>query len=102
MKDALLQGKLKGIASILGNSWEAKRNMARGISTSILESAMSVALDAGALSGKVSGAGGGGFMMLMVDPDNRVRLESALSRLPGRLMPFRFSPEGVESWSVEQ
>ena len=65
-----------------------------------LEETMNLALESGALAGKVSGAGGGGFMMLMVDPSDRIMLETALKTRPGHLLPFRFSAEGAQSWTA--
>jgi D-glycero-alpha-D-manno-heptose-7-phosphate kinase len=100
MKEALLKGDLAGVAGVLADSWESKKLLASSISNSDLEETMEVARKAGAIAGKVSGAGGGGFMMLMVEPSRRPILERALAKRGGRLVPFRFSPEGVESWTV--
>jgi D-glycero-alpha-D-manno-heptose-7-phosphate kinase len=63
---------------------------------------MEAALKSGALAGKVSGAGGGGFMMFIVDPHNRLTLERELLKRGGTILPFRFSFEGVESWTAER
>lgn len=100
MKESLLTGEISGIARILHGSWETKKKLASGITNPELDDTMSAALDSGAIAGKVSGAGGGGFMMLMTDPSNRVKLENTLRQRKGRLLPFRFSAEGAESWTA--
>lgn len=100
MKEALLKGDLGGVAAVLADSWESKKKLASSISNPDLDETIEVARKAGAIAAKVSGAGGGGFMMLMVEPSRRLILERALAERGGRLVPFRFSPEGVESWTV--
>jgi D-glycero-alpha-D-manno-heptose-7-phosphate kinase len=98
MKEALLRGEIRQVASILGRSWEAKRRVAHNIGNEVIETALSRAMAAGAHAGKVSGAGGGGFMMLMCDPVYRVQLIQALSELPGRVVNFHFVSEGAHAW----
>ena len=102
MKDALLKGDIKRIGQILEESWLAKRDLAVGITTPRLDSILEIALENGAISGKVSGAGGGGVMMLLVPPEKRRRVERALENCEGSCLPFRFSHEGAQAWSVSQ
>ena len=52
------------------------------------------------VSGKVSGAGGGGFVMLVADPLRRVAVVRALEKLPGQVIPCHFTHEGVQTWTV--
>jgi D-glycero-alpha-D-manno-heptose-7-phosphate kinase len=75
--------------------------LAAGISSSQIEEAAHVATQAGALGLKVSGAGGGGFMMVAVEPPNRYRVFRALERLGGWVFSFSFVEHGVESWKTE-
>ena len=86
MKLALLNGKIRQVAEILSHSWAAKKKTAAGVSNAKVEEMYDVAMQAGAWAGKVSGAGGGGFLMLMTDPENRYRLISRInaSRRPGQ------------------
>jgi D-glycero-alpha-D-manno-heptose-7-phosphate kinase len=98
MKEALLLGDIRCFAEILGNSWQAKKKMAQGISNESIEKISICALAAGAISGKVSGAGGGGYMMFVVPPRKRHALIETLSRNGGRVMDFHFTKEGVASW----
>lgn len=100
MKEALLRGRVVRVLEILGASWEAKKRMAHGISNSQIEQAARVATDAGALGLKVSGAGGGGFMIVAVEPPHRYTVLRALERLGGGVFAFSFVDHGVESWKL--
>jgi len=98
MKRALLVGNIGKMAEILSHSWKAKQATAKAISTSTLENLYEVALGNGALAGKVSGAGGGGFMFFLVYPENRFRLISALNAAGGQASPAKFTNRGCETW----
>jgi len=100
MKLALLQGDMSGFASIMGQAWEDKKKMAGAITNPMIQEAFDVAMGAGATSGKVSGAGGGGFIMLMVPPENRVAVINALSKLSGKVVPFQFTDKGAVAWKL--
>ena len=100
MKLALLQGDMERFAAIIGSAWEDKKKMADAITNPMIQEAFDTALAAGAISGKVSGAGGGGFIMLMVSPEKRVAVKEALSKLPGRVVPFQFTDKGAVSWKL--
>ena len=100
MKLALLQGNMSRFASILGSAWEDKKKMADAITNPVIQEAFDVAMSAGAISGKVSGAGGGGFIMLMVPPTKRVAVKEALSKLPGKVVPFQFTQKGAVAWKL--
>jgi D-glycero-alpha-D-manno-heptose-7-phosphate kinase len=100
MKLELLKGNMDGIVDILRDAWENKKKMASHISNPIIQEAMDVAIENGARAGKVSGAGGGGFIMFMVDPVKKKAVERALSELDGYTMPFQFSEGGVHGWKI--
>ena len=100
MKLALLQGNMSRFAEILGSAWEDKKKMADAITNPMIQEAFDVAMSAGAISGKVSGAGGGGFIMLMVPPTRRVAVKEALSKLPGKVVPFQFTQKGAVAWKL--
>ncbi|MBP3202402.1 MAG: dehydrogenase [Bacteroidales bacterium] len=100
MKLALLQGDMRAFARILGAAWEDKKKMATAITNPMIQEAFDTAMAAGAISGKVSGAGGGGFMMLMVEPQKRMDVIAALSRLSGKVVPFQFTHEGAVAWKL--
>ncbi len=100
MKDALLRGQVARISEILDRSWTAKKRTASGVSTDHIEELYGLARLHGATAGKVSGAGGGGFMMFMVPPSARVQVIRALNRGGGSASGVRFTGEGAESWVV--
>ncbi|HEY4301545.1 MAG TPA: hypothetical protein VGM73_11765 [Candidatus Didemnitutus sp.] len=100
MKEHLLKGDLTAFAHALGRSWEAKKRMAAVISNAQIEAVFAKALSAGALSGKVTGAGGGGYIMFMIDPCKREEVARALAGFPGAVQRFQFTPHGLETWSI--
>ena len=100
MKEAVLRGDLARYAAILGRSWTTKKQMAQGISNPEIDAVYDAALGAGALAGKISGAGGGGFMMFFVPPGKRMAVLRELTRFPGQVMNFHFTGVGAQSWSL--
>ena len=100
MKHALLKGDMHELARILGKAWEDKKKMAGAISNPMIQEAFDVAMANGAMAGKVSGAGGGGFIMFMVDPVKKKLVADALAKLPGFVMPFQFTEGGAHGWKI--
>lgn len=100
MKLALLKGDMREFARILGEGWENKKKMADAITNPSIQEVFDIAMPAGALAGKVSGAGGGGFVMLMVDPTRKKEVVNALKQLNGFVMPFQFTEEGTHGWKI--
>ena len=100
MKYSLLRGDVEELANILRTAWEDKKKMASSINNQMIQRAFDVATAAGAKAGKVSGAGGGGFIMFMVDPTKRTEVIDALLKLGGQVMPFQFSNGGVHGWKI--
>lgn len=100
MKLAVLKGDTEEFSRILGQAWEDKKKMAGAITTPVIQKAMDTAMAAGAKAGKVSGAGGGGFIMFVVDPSHKKCVEKALSELGGFVMPFQFTEGGAHGWKI--
>ena len=100
MKLALLKGDMREFARILGEGWENKKKMADAITNPSIQEVFDIAMPAGALAGKVSGAGGGGFVMLMVDPTRKKEVINALKQLNGFVMPFQFTEGGAHGWKI--
>lgn len=100
MKEHLLKGELGEFAKVLGKSWENKKKVAHNISNTHIDTIYNIALQNGAYSGKVSGAGGGGFMFFMVEPQCRKSLINALNALEGYCVPFSFVKDGVLGWKL--
>ncbi|MGD0652655.1 MAG: GHMP kinase, partial [Verrucomicrobiia bacterium] len=85
-------GDAQGLGRLLHQGWEAKRKLAHSISNREMDEIYERAVKAGALGGKISGAGGGGFFLLCVPSDKRQAVRHALSNL--REMPFRLERGG--------
>lgn len=98
MKEALLTRRLDLFARVLDASWQNKKKMADTISNPEIEWLYDYAKENGALAGKVSGAGGGGFMMFMVDPIKRSALKNAFESSGHKTADVSFSQFGVQSW----
>ena len=98
MKQALLRSNVPEMARVLEKSWRAKKETASGITTTKIESLYEAAMKAGALAGKISGAGGGGFIMFIVPPEERLSVIRALNEAGGRAEGTRFTMDGAESW----
>jgi D-glycero-alpha-D-manno-heptose-7-phosphate kinase len=99
MKQALLQADIVRMAKVLNHSWIAKKETASGISTGAIDDLHTAAMAAGALAGKVSGAGGGGFMMFIVPPEKRLTLVRTLNRAGGTAEGVKLTSNGVETWT---
>ena len=99
-KLALLKGDINAFADILHEAWENKKRMATHITNPTIQEAMDTAMKAGAKAGKVSGAGGGGFIMFVVEPTRKKEVEEALKKLDGFVMPFNFSDGGAHGWKI--
>jgi D-glycero-alpha-D-manno-heptose-7-phosphate kinase len=93
-REALSAGNLNSIGELLHESWQLKKQLASGISNGLLEESYDAARRAGALGGKVTGAGGGGFLMLYVPLENRENVRKALCHL--KEMPFHLEPDGTK------
>jgi D-glycero-alpha-D-manno-heptose-7-phosphate kinase len=100
MKEALLKGDMKTFSDCLRKGWLAKKNMAASISNPFLDGLYRYALDNGADSAKISGAGGGGFMMIYCDPRRRVRLIRALKNREGTVLTPSFTETGTQAWTL--
>lgn len=101
IKDNVLIGNMDGFAECLRQAWENKKRTSSIVSNKELEKTIDYAMQNGAEAVKVSGAGGGGFLMLYADPMNRQKLINAMEMLPGKVYPVKFSKNGAESWVVD-
>ena len=100
MKEALLQGKLDEIGLILDYGFEQKRNMASNISNSNIEDVYAAAKAAGATGGKISGAGGGGFMVFYCPGNTRYAVIKTLNTFGGVVRDYSFAKYGLTTWTV--
>jgi D-glycero-alpha-D-manno-heptose-7-phosphate kinase len=101
MKDLLVVGDIPGFAESLLRGWEAKKRLASQISNPAIERAYEVAQSSGMVAGKVSGAGGGGFLMMIVDPRRRIEVARNLEeRCGGSVAPCLFTKSGAATWRL--
>jgi D-glycero-alpha-D-manno-heptose-7-phosphate kinase len=100
MKESLLKGNFRSYGEFMSKSWEAKKKLAASISTRHIEQVYDAAMNAGAVAGKVSGAGGGGFLTFLVDPCRRVDVIRALEKQDGRVMICHLTTQGSEAWKI--
>jgi D-glycero-alpha-D-manno-heptose-7-phosphate kinase len=101
MKEALLRGKLHEIGHILDFGFEQKRKMAHNISNEAIENIYEAAKNAGATGGKISGAGGGGFMIFYCPGNTRYNVIETLNRFGGVIKPYQFTQYGLTTWTSQ-
>jgi len=100
MKEALLKGKLDTIGQILDYGFQQKRMMAANISNNNIEAIYDAAKAAGATGGKISGAGGGGFMIFYCPGNTRHRVINALNTFGGEVKKYSFIKYGLTTWTI--
>ena len=101
MKEALLKEDLNQIGPILDFGWQNKRQMADGITNPQIDEIYHAAMSAGSTGGKVSGAGGGGFMFFYCPQNTRHLVIEALKKFGGEVRAFNFSSRGLTSWQAK-
>ncbi|NCI46213.1 GHMP family kinase ATP-binding protein [Sediminibacterium soli] len=101
MKEALLVGKLDRIGEILDFGFRQKKNMAHNISNAQIDAIYDAAMASGATGGKISGAGGGGFMTFYCPGNTRYQVISTLCSFGGWVSPFQFTQHGLTTWTVQ-
>ncbi|MDD3150225.1 MAG: GHMP kinase [Candidatus Gastranaerophilales bacterium] len=102
MKEALLKGEIDRIGELLNFGWEYKKQMALKITSSEIDEIFETALNAGASGGKISGAGGGGFIIFYCPDNSKYQVIKALEKTNGKIYSFQFCPSGVQSWQNSQ
>ena len=93
-RDELRAGNLEAIGNLLHEGWQLKKQLASQISNGTIDEMYEAARRAGAAGGKITGAGGGGFVMLYCPPEKRERVRAALR--PLQELPFQMEPDGTK------
>lgn len=101
MKEAFLRSEVNKIGTVLHDSWLNKKQMASGISNPVIDNIYETAINAGAIGGKISGAGGGGFMMFFAEKSNRYPVIKALEDLGGEVKNYEFTNSGLFAWTLK-
>jgi D-glycero-alpha-D-manno-heptose-7-phosphate kinase len=99
MKDALLRGSLTEFGGLLDEAWQAKKQMSPRISNEHIDDLYEAAKRNGALGGKVTGAGGGGYMLLYCRYDSKHEVQAALAERGAEAVDFQFDQSGLTTWS---
>ena len=100
MKECLLRGDFAGLVDSMRLGWENKKRSAKTVSNPHMDEIYDTAIQAGALAGKVSGAGGGGFMLFFVPPEKRMAVIRSLQRFEGQVSNCHFTKYGTQAWRV--
>ncbi len=100
MKEALLKGRLNEIGEILDFGFQQKRKMAEGISNPLMEEIYETAKKAGATGGKISGAGGGGFMIFYCPVNTKYKVIKSLGNFGGKHRNYQFVEHGLKTWTI--
>ncbi len=100
MKNALLCRKLDHFGDMLHHEWETKKKMSAKISAPHLDELYEEARKTGAIGGKITGAGGGGYMLLYCRFDKKHKVASRLTEMGCTVTDFAFEPFGLQTWRV--
>ncbi|MCF8303183.1 MAG: dehydrogenase [Bacteroidales bacterium] len=100
MKEAILKGELDNIGDILDFGWKYKKQMARDISNPVIDEIYQTAKQQGAKGGKISGAGGGGFMIFYCPRNTRMQVVKALEKFGGKNTRYDFTNTGLTTWTI--
>ncbi len=101
MKNALLRGELVNFGGLLHDAWSTKKRFAAQISNSSIDEIYEVARKAGALGGKITGAGGGGHMFFYCPFQKRHLIAEALGKIGCLETKFTFDSLGVRTWRTQ-
>jgi len=102
VRAALERNQWTEVGRLVREEWEFRRRNLRTISTPVIDRIISSARRHGALGGKVCGAGGGGCLTLVIEPEARADVEAAVTAAGGTLLPLRIDREGVQVQSDER
>lgn len=101
MKNALLQRRVGDFGALLHEAWQAKKRMSDRISSDYIDEMYEEAMKAGAIGGKVTGAGGGGYMLFYCRYDKKHHVANRLIELGAGVTEFAFAHEGLRTWRAD-
>lgn len=97
-KDALLRGEIRLMGELLNESWNYKKRFTSKISNNRIDQIYETALANGAVGGKISGAGGGGFMFFICEYDRKHLVADELGKLGVEIVQYNFDKDGLQTW----
>ena len=100
MKNALLLGKIDQFGSLLHQSWQSKKRFSTMITNPQIDELYETARQNGAIGGKLLGAGGGGYLLLLCQFDKWHIVAQKLEELGGKVVKFAFEFNGLQTWDV--
>lgn len=100
MKRALLRGRLDDFGEMLHDAWESKKRLESHMSSPRIDEMYAAARTAGALGGKMPGAGGGGYFFLLCAANRRHHVAEALAKHDAQIVDFGFEPRGLTTWTT--
>ena len=100
MKESILKSDLGRFSEIMNQGWIHKKKVAKGITNSRIDKVYDLAIKSGASAGRVSGAGGGGFMLFFCEPSKRYNLINQLNDLGGQIRGYQFVKNGLVTWKA--
>lgn len=100
MKECILKADFEGFARCLQSGWKSKKKTSEVVSNSEIEEIYKFVISCGGKAAKISGAGGGGFMMIVCDPPKRFELENKLKTTGGQVIRANFTEKGTEAWTI--
>lgn len=98
MKEVILKGHFDRIGEILNLGWESKKKTAAEVSNPLIDQLYEAALKAGSIGGKISGAGGGGFMFFYCPKNSRYQVIETLQKYGGEFRRYQFTTQGLQTW----
>ena len=102
MKNALLLGQLDELGSLLHEAWCNKKKFSSKITNPRIDELYEAARQAGAIGGKLLGAGGGGYLLLFCEFDKKQVVTEGVQRLGGQVVDFSFDFRGLQTWEVNR
>jgi D-glycero-alpha-D-manno-heptose-7-phosphate kinase len=100
MKEAILRGDIDQIGPVLDFGWRYKKLIASGITNHLIDNIYATAMESGATGGKISGAGGGGFMIFYCPNNTRYEVIDALRKFGGTSHRYEFAAAGMTAWTI--
>jgi len=101
-KDALMMGDIRRMGELLNESWENKKKFTGSVTNSRVDSIYSTAIENGAIGGKITGAGGGGFMFFICDYEKKHTVADELCKLGAEVTHFNFDKHGLQTWRFKK
>jgi D-glycero-alpha-D-manno-heptose-7-phosphate kinase len=101
-KDALVMGDIKRMGDLLNESWEHKKRFTGNVTNERVDAIYSAAMRNGAVGGKITGAGGGGFMFFICDYERKHCVANELDKLGAKMVNFNFDKYGLQTWRFKR